>query len=69
MIVGIIIGVLICGLLYLGKQNLDLTRKLKEKPKPVKKLTKEQKDKIDKINKAFEELMGYEYIDALRSDD
>ena len=70
MIVGIIIGILICGLLYLGKQNLDLTRKLKETPKTKpKKLTKEQKEKIDKINEAFEELMGYDYVDALRSDD
>lgn len=70
MIVGIIIGVLLCGMAYLGKMNFDLTRKLKEKPKPVKKkLTKEQKEKIEKFNKSFEELMEYGYEIALRSDD
>lgn len=70
MILGIIIGVLLCGIGYLGKQNLDLTRKLKEKPKPVKKkVSKEQKEKIEQINEAFEELMGYDYKIALRSDD
>lgn len=68
MIEGIIIGVLLCTAILLSKQNLDLTRKLKEKPKTPKKISKEEKEKIDKINKSFEELMNYDHKVALRSD-
>ena len=67
MITGIIIGVLICIVAYLGKQNLDLVNQLKKTPKP-KKISKEEKEKIDKINKSFEELMSYDHKIALRSD-
>lgn len=67
MLIGIIVGILICAVGYLFKMNRDLMRKLQEKPKP-KKLTKEEKDKIKQINDSFEELMGYDYKIALRSD-
>lgn len=69
MVIGIIIGILICISIYLGKINLDLTRKLKTQKPKQKKMSKEQKEKIEKINKSFEELMGYDYKTALRSDD
>lgn len=69
MIEGIIIGILICTTAYLIKMNVELTHKLKNTPKKEKKeLTKAQKDKIEKINESFEQLMSYDYKIALRSD-
>lgn len=69
MITGIVIGVLVCISIYLGKQNLDLVKQLKETPKTKpKKISKEEKEKIERINKSFEELMSYDHKTALRSD-
>ena len=39
--------------------------KVKEKPK-VAKLTKEQKERQEELRKSFENLMGYDYNEALK---
>ena len=67
---GILIGILFCIIGYFIRENIKLTHKLNEQlPKTEpKKISKEQKEKIEKINEAFEELMNYDYNVALRSD-
>lgn len=52
---------------YLIKFTVNLKELIKTTEKPQKKeLTKEQKDKQQKLRKHFENLMGYGYEDALK---
>lgn len=47
------------------KETKKETPKIVEKPKKEK-LTKEQKERQEQLKKAFENLMGYDYNEALK---
>ncbi len=66
MILGIILGILICVVAF---ETYIILKPKKEEKKPKVKLTKEEKDKQKKIQKAFNDLMGYDYTIASKRRD